>query len=81
MIEHLRIARPVTDVARSATMCCAGLRLEVIGKLENHAGVDGVMVGRAGGACHLEFTHSMVHKVRPTPTPVAAPIQCGQPSL
>src|SRR5690606_7084327 len=54
---------------RSATMYCAGLRLEVISKFENHAGVDGVMVGRPGGGYHLEFTHSVAHDVRPTPTP------------
>jgi catechol 2,3-dioxygenase-like lactoylglutathione lyase family enzyme len=69
MAVHLRIARPVSDPARSAAMYCRGLGYVVLGSFEDHDGFDGVMVGAPGGACHFEFTRCRAHPVRPTPTP------------
>lgn len=65
---HLRIARPVSDLARTRDMYCRGLGLQVVASFEDHDGFDGVMLGWAGGAYHFEFTRSRKHPVRPAPT-------------
>jgi hypothetical protein len=49
-------------------MYCAGLGLRVVGSFEDHNGFDGVMLGRAGAAWHLELTFCRAHPVRPKPT-------------
>lgn len=69
MLAHLRIARPVPDLDRSADLYTRGLGLQVLGRFENHGGFDGVMLGQPGGAWHFEFTHSRAHAITPTPTP------------
>src|SRR5262245_43491350 len=56
MKTHLRIARPVTDLERSVRMYRDGLGLSEIGRFADHAGFDGVMLGRAGMDYHFEFT-------------------------
>jgi hypothetical protein len=66
--RHLRIARPVSDVARAARMYRDGLDMTILDSFEDHEGFDGVMVGDAGGAFHLEFTRCRRHAVRPAPT-------------
>lgn len=66
---HLRIARPVSDLARSTDMYCRGLGLRVVGSFENHDGFDGVMLGNAASGYHFEFTHCHAHPVTPAPTP------------
>jgi len=68
MLHHLRLARPVTDLARTTDMYRRGLGLRVIDSFENHGGFDGVMLGAAGADYHLEFTRSREHGVRPAPT-------------
>ena len=68
MLFHLRIARPVSDLARSKEMYARGLGLCVVGSFENHDGFDGVMLGVAGGPYHFEFTYCREHSVQPTPT-------------
>jgi hypothetical protein len=68
MIQHLRIARPVSDLSRSATMYCAGLGFRVLSSFENHDGFDGVMLGGLGAHYHFEFTRHRTHVVKPTPT-------------
>lgn len=65
---HLRIARPVSDLARAADMYRRGLGLSVVGSFEDHAGFDGVMLGAAGSAYHFEFTRCRAHPVPPSPT-------------
>lgn len=65
---HLRIARPVSNVERAATMYCQGLGLKVIGSFVNHEGFDGVMLGVSGGDYHFEFTRHQAHPVVATPT-------------
>jgi len=66
--EHLRIARPVTDLARAEAMYRDGLGLVRLGGFGGHDGFDGVMLGRPEGAWHLEFTCCRTHPVRPAPT-------------
>lgn len=65
---HLRVARPVSDLARAADMYCRGLGFRVLGEFENHRGFDGVMVGETGSGFHFEFTRSRAHALTPTPT-------------
>jgi hypothetical protein len=47
MTLQLRIARPVSDLARSSDMYCRGLGLRIIASFVNHDGFDGVMLGIA----------------------------------
>ena len=68
MKHHLRIARPVSDIARARDMYVRGLGLHVIGFFEDHEGFDGVMLGSLGTDYHFEFTYSRGHPVRPAPT-------------
>lgn len=69
MSPHLRIARPVSDLASIAAMYCRGLGFRVVGSFENHDGFDGVMLGVEGSSYHFEFTHCRTHPVAPAPTP------------
>ena len=69
MPPHLRIARPVRDLERSAAMYERGLGLERIGGFVDHAGFDGVMLGWPGAGQHFEFTHCRHHPVEPRATP------------
>ena len=68
MLHHLRIARPVSDLALTKDMYCRGLGLRVIGSFEDHKGFDGVMLGAVGPDYHFEFTCYRKHPVRPAPT-------------
>lgn len=65
MQPHLRIARPTDRLDELAAQYCAGLGMVELGRFEDHAGFDGVMVGYADpavGGYHLEFTQE--HGVR-----------------
>lgn len=64
----LRIARPVSDLDRAARMYSEGLGLVRLGGFNDHAGFDGVMLGRPELSWHLEFTRCRYHAVIPTPT-------------
>jgi len=68
MPTHLRVARPVSDLARTRDMYCRGLGLRVVGSFKEHHGFDGVMLGVPGASYHFEFTHSRNRLVSPTPT-------------
>ena len=65
---HLRIARPVSNLARSTQMYCRGLRLTILGSFEGHDGFDGVMLGDPASHYHFEFTRRRAHPVAPRPT-------------
>jgi catechol 2,3-dioxygenase-like lactoylglutathione lyase family enzyme len=69
MPPHLRIARPVRDLGRTAGMYCRGLGLAVVGRFEDHEGFDGVMLAFPGSGYHFEFTTCRTHPVMPSPTP------------
>ena len=66
---HHRIARPVSDLARSCRMYREGLGWVALGGFEDHDGFDGVMLGPEGAGFHFELTHCRTHPVRPAPTP------------
>ena len=43
MPQHLRIARPVTDLAQSVRMYCDGLGWKVLAEFADQDGFDGAM--------------------------------------
>ncbi len=69
MRAHLRVARPVADVARATAMYREGLGFAVVGAFRDHEGFDGVMLGHEGLGWHLELTACRAHPVAPAPTP------------
>lgn len=69
MTVHMRLARPVSDLAPSVAAYQRGLGLQELGRFEDHQGFDGVMLGQPGSDVHFEFTVCRSHPVRPTPTP------------
>jgi catechol 2,3-dioxygenase-like lactoylglutathione lyase family enzyme len=68
MNAHLRIARPVADLATTRQMYVAGLGLTVLGAFEDHEGFDGVMLGFPGAGYHFEFSRYRAYPVKPSPT-------------
>ncbi|HET9596392.1 MAG TPA: hypothetical protein VFP65_12460 [Anaeromyxobacteraceae bacterium] len=76
MKGHVRIARPVTDLARAERMYCAGLELRVLGRFEDHDGFDGVMLGTPGVPVHLEFTFESCCRGRPGQDPGERLVPC-----
>lgn len=66
---RLRVARPVTDLERTAEMYCRGLALRVLGRFRDHEGFDGIMIGYPRAEYHFEFTHSRRYPITPSPTP------------
>lgn len=64
----LRIARPTDDLPAVVRFYRDGLGFEVLYEFNDHDGFDGVMLGRAGAAYHLEFTHKAGHPVGRAPT-------------
>ena len=69
MHHRLRVARPVTDIARSQAMYCDGLGLKVMAGFQDQEGFEGTMLGAEGLNYHFEFTHCRTHPVQPRPTP------------
>lgn len=65
---QLRIARPVSDLRRTAAMYRQGLGLQELGSFRDHQGFDGVILGTAGAHYHFEFTVCRDHPVPPAPT-------------
>jgi catechol 2,3-dioxygenase-like lactoylglutathione lyase family enzyme len=69
MKAHLRIARPVRGLERSARMYRDGLGLEVLGTFVDHDGFDGIMLGARAAPYHFELTQCRLRPVTPSPTP------------
>lgn len=65
----VRIARPVSALQHSASMYIEALGFMEIGRFEDHAGFDGIILGRPDENWHVEFTYCRSHPVLPTPTP------------
>jgi catechol 2,3-dioxygenase-like lactoylglutathione lyase family enzyme len=65
---HLRVARPTDDLDAVVRFYRDGLGFAVIGGFKNHAGYDGVMLGRPGADYHLEFTRRAGHPAGPAPS-------------
>jgi catechol 2,3-dioxygenase-like lactoylglutathione lyase family enzyme len=65
---HLRVARPTDDLAAAVRFYRDGLGFEVLSEFTDHDGFDGVMLGQAGAAYHLEFTCRAGHRAGRAPT-------------
>jgi catechol 2,3-dioxygenase-like lactoylglutathione lyase family enzyme len=65
---HLRVARPTDDLAAVVRSYRDGLGFAVLGGFTGHDGFDGVMLGHAGAAYHLEFTRKAGHQAGAAPT-------------
>jgi hypothetical protein len=68
----LRVARATNDLKKISKMYAEGLNFQILASFQNHAGFDGVMLGRAGSDYHLEFTQEHNHQ---------APLSHSQESL
>jgi catechol 2,3-dioxygenase-like lactoylglutathione lyase family enzyme len=55
---RLRIARPTEQLERVVRFYTEGLGWRVLDAFQDHAGIDGVMVGLPGALFHLEFTRT-----------------------
>ncbi|WP_323120426.1 VOC family protein [Burkholderia alba] len=65
----LRVARPTNDLAAAVRFYTEALGLDILARFEDHAGFDGVMLGKPGLQWHLELTHQRGVTVRHAPTP------------
>jgi hypothetical protein len=65
MQMHMRIARPVRNLARTEHMYCAALNLTLLATFHDHQGFDAVMLGSPGMDYHFEFTQSLLGRIRP----------------
>jgi catechol 2,3-dioxygenase-like lactoylglutathione lyase family enzyme len=65
---HLRIARPTGDVAAAVRFYREGLGFQLLYEFRDHDGFDGVMLGHAEAAYHLEFTRAPGHESRRAPS-------------
>ncbi|HET7766068.1 MAG TPA: VOC family protein [Burkholderiales bacterium] len=68
MTPQLRIARPVSDLAKASDRYRRGLGLSILGGFEDHDGFDGVILGIPGASYHFELTRCRAHPVAPAPT-------------
>ncbi len=64
----LRVARPTDDLEGLLRFYCNGLGLEILGRFEDHAGFDGIILGQDACPYHLEFTRRRGHAVGRAPT-------------
>lgn len=64
----LRVARPTDDFGAVVRFYRDGLGLTELGSFRDHEGFDGVMLGVAGAAYHLEFTCKQGHAAGRAPT-------------
>ncbi|QDU36887.1 Glyoxalase/Bleomycin resistance protein/Dioxygenase superfamily protein [Maioricimonas rarisocia] len=65
---HLRVARPTDEIDEIVAFYRDGLGFDVLGEFRGHEGFDGVMLGHAGVAYHLEFTRKEGHRAGRAPT-------------
>ena len=68
LVPHLRIARPSRDLAATTRFYARALGLEVLASFVDHAGIDGVILGRALWPYHLEFTRRRERPLTPSAT-------------
>src|SRR5690349_16508414 len=63
---HFRLARPSRDLDAATTFYSRGLGLVILAAFEDHAGIDGVILGRSEWPYHLELTRWRSEPARPT---------------
>ena len=67
-VPTLRVARPSDDLDALLSFYRDGLGLDLLYRFEDHAGFDGVMLGRPGAPYHFEFTRAAGHIAGRAPT-------------
>jgi hypothetical protein len=67
-IPHLRIARPVKNLAQTLEQYRSGLGLSELYAFNDHAGFSGIMLGFPCAGWHFEFTTCFHHPVEPINT-------------
>ncbi|KAK9445266.1 Glyoxalase/bleomycin resistance protein/dioxygenase [Metarhizium brunneum] len=65
---HLRVARPTDNMDALLPFYRDGLGFEVLLRFRDHEGFDGVVLGHANAAYHLEFTSKTGHAAGRAPT-------------
>ena len=66
--QSVRISRATNDLDQVLRFYVDALELEVLGSFTDHAGFDGVILGRRGDPFHFEFTHQRALTVGRAPT-------------
>lgn len=64
----MRVARPTDSLKETVRMYREGLKLEVMGRFEDHDGFDGVILGRYDLAYQIEFTYQKGHPAGRAPS-------------
>lgn len=64
----MRVARPTDDLEKITRMYRDGLRLEILGRFQDHDGFDGVILGKWDLGYQIEFTHQNGHPAGRAPT-------------
>lgn len=67
-VPVLRVARPSNNLDALLPFYRDGLGLDLLYRFEDHAGFDGIMLGRAGVPYHFEFTRAHGHDAGRAPT-------------
>jgi catechol 2,3-dioxygenase-like lactoylglutathione lyase family enzyme len=65
----LRVARPSDDLGSLLRFYADGLGFSILYRFKDHAGFDGIMLGRHGAPYHFEFTHAKGHCAGRAPSP------------
>src|SRR5688572_11960672 len=65
---RLRVTRPSDELDAVVRFYRDGLGFDVLSEFRDHDGFDGVMLGHAGAAYHLEFTRKAGHRAGRAPT-------------
>jgi hypothetical protein len=80
MTPHVRIVRPVRDVARSCDMYCHGLGLRLVGGVETAEGFERVILTFEAGDYQFEFSQLRTGLALTRPT-LEAPLVLYMPSM
>lgn len=64
----MRVARPTDNLDEIVRMYRDGLRLDILGRFNDHDGFDGVILGKWDLGYQIEFTHQRDHSAGRAPT-------------
>lgn len=67
-VPILRVARPSDNLDALLPFYRQGLGFDLLFRFEDHAGFDGIMLGREGAPYHFEFTRARGHAAGRAPT-------------
>jgi catechol 2,3-dioxygenase-like lactoylglutathione lyase family enzyme len=67
LAPHFRVARPSRDLDATIRFYTGAFGLEILARFDDHAGIDGVILGHPTCPYHLEFTCKSADPVTPAP--------------